>query len=414
MSKKTILRKEYFGGICADTERRTIDFLKPHEYESKKNELLDREKNGNRVLFFDGTQLGYPLLADAASSPIDLFLELTKRCDNQCSHCFVDSRPLHDKSAELSLNEITTVVDQFSAAGGFYLRLTGGEPTIREDFFDIVDMANEKGLVIGLNTNGLFKTKVLEGILARKIKDIRISLDGPPAINDRIRGKGRFDKAYQTLKVIHGYNICSSQPVTTTINMVLMKSNIDTIEEMVDLSLVLGSKISFGLLRLSGKADPSEMLTPDDVMQASFRVDQARRNLNLDQKTVRINYDVFSDFINSDSFTPFPFDNSKCPIGVRGFLVDTNGRVVPCGYLVSIDNGRWSGEDVTKGPLLDIWHNSKILKESRKVVRSGCQGCKYHIEKCNGGCPVMAYVFNQDIDGMDPYCVKHVNIENLQ
>lgn len=417
VNNKLILRKESFGGLFIDTEVERWVFLRPNEYESKERELLKLQKEGKEVTFFDATLRGYSFLDNAVSSPVSIFFEITKKCNGHCTQCFMDANARRwNDGRETSFIEIKDIMEQFSDIGGFSVRLTGGEPTIREDFFDIVDLLNEKGLMVGLNTNGLFGETKLSGILSKGIRDIRISLDGPEDVNDEIRGKGTYRRVIRTIENIVKYNQTTDRPVRIVINVVLMKSTMNGIEEMIELAHRYSSKISFGLLRLSGRADRKNMLSPGEIVQAAYRVEKMRRKLGIKKENVRINYDIFcseGEGGKQERYTPFPFDNSKCPLGVSGFALDAYSRIVPCGYFVNIDNGKWLGEDIRGKDLLGIWHNSKILEKSRQVIRKDCIGCEYYVAKCNGGCPVMAYVFEGNIDGGDPYCVKNVDVLEL-
>lgn len=197
-----------------------------------------------------------------------------------------------------------------------------------------------------------------------------------------------------------------------TINVALMKPTQDHIEEMIELAQDFGFKISFGLMRLTGRAKKEDMLSPKEMVMASYRVQKMRERLGLRRGSVRINYDIFCDVDkpNPDKYIPSFLDNSSCHIAVASIVLDAFGRMVPCGYLVN--HKKWIGEDVRGKDILELWHNSKILKEARQIRRPDCKDCEYHIVKCNGGCPVMSYFVNGNIDGRDPYCVRNVNIQN--
>ncbi len=407
--KKLILRREWFGGTFVDTTTERSVLLSPEEYKAKNHELSHLQDGNAVVKLFDATEKGYPLRSDAVSSPMDMYIELTKKCNGSCKHCFVDSNSPAWSNEEILFSEIEGITRQFSDIGGFYVRLTGGEPTMRYDFFDILDLMNEERLIVALNTNGLYGEKKLERILSKGVKDIRVSLDGPEHVNDGIRGSGTYKHITQTLKNIAQYNSTVDEPVDATINVVLMKSNKDYIEEMIELAQGYNFNISFGLLRLSGRARREEMLSPEEVVQAAYKAQRTRERLGLDKRKVRINYDIFCESKPLEKFAPFPFDNSKCPIGVHGIGIDAYGRIVPCNYLVTVDNGRWLGEDVRGKDMLDLWYNSEVLNEARQATRECCGGCEYHIAKCNGGCPAVAYVSEGNIDGRDPYCIRDVN-----
>ncbi len=409
--RNMILRREHFGGLSVDTGTRQTVFLTPEEYELKRQQLLDAQERGEQVKLFNAIERGYPLVADALSSPGNLYFELTKKCNSACRHCFMDSGSPRWTRPEMSLSEIEPVIRQFSDLGGYYVRINGGEPTVREDFFDVVDIVQAEGIMVGLNTNGLFGAEVLEGILSRGVKDIRVSLDGPAAINDSIRQQGSYAKIIRTLRGIAEYNQTADEPVDAIINVVLMKSNKVYIKEMIDLAQDFGFKISFGLMRLTGRAERQEMLSPQETVQAAYTVQSMREKLGLPKGAVRVNYDIFCETDPPNAtYRPYPCDNSRCSIGTVGINLDAYGRIAPCGYFVNMD--AWTGEDIRGKDMLGIWHNSRVFNEVRRSIkRQHCRGCQYHMVRCNGGCPFMAYMTNGDLDGKDPYCVRDVDIE---
>jgi len=392
----------------ADTSTGRETFLRPGEYDSARIELLSARRRGERVLLFDASELGFPLLADALSSPLSIYFELTKKCNGWCVQCFADSNSARWGATELPFSEVERVIREFSRLGGFYVRLTGGEPTTRGDFLDILDVLNEEGIVVGLNTNGLFTESMLHAILARGVKDIRVSLDGPEEINDTIRGEGTFARIMRTLHGLAAYNKAASEPTDVTVNVVLMKSNQARIEEMIELAAGLGFRVSFGLLRLIGRALPKEMLSPEEVVRAAHRVQMMRNRLGLPAGRARVNYDIFCEEDPPPRWVPPILDNSQCHLSVSGLSVDAFGRIFPCGYMVGIEE--WAGENVLDNDVLALWHNSVVLRKSRQTMRPGCTGCRYHVAKCNGGCPVMAYAVSGDVDGADPYCVRGVRL----
>jgi len=415
--RKLILKKESFGGVFVDTQTGRRNFLRHEEYESKRQELLNFKTPNVEVKIVDVTERGYSLIPNATSSPNSIFWELTKRCNGSCTDCFMDSNAKKWSKDEVSFAEIENIARQFSDLGGYSVRLTGGEPTLREDFFDIVDLFNENAMDVGLNTNGMFDKRKLEQIVSRGIKDIRISLDGPEEVNDKIRWSGNYRGAIRTIERLAEYNQTSSNPTKPTINVVLMKSTNPYIEHMTELAQSYNFKISFGLMRLTGRAKTDEMLSPEEVVQAAYRVQKIRDKLGLVKGTVRINYDLFCEGAQDgkgrpiSGYLPYPFDNSKCALGSSGLNLDAFARLSSCGYLINADE--FVGEDIRGKDLLDVWHNSPLLKKMRNLTRKGCTDCNHYKIKCNGGCPAMAYFQTGDINGEDPYCIRNVDLTNI-
>ncbi len=416
-NKRLILKKESFGGIFVNTETRRRQFLKPNEYERKKQEFLELDDATHNLQILDVTERGYPLLTNATSSPNSIFWELTKRCNGTCTDCFMDANSSRENAPEVSFSEIEEIIKQFVDLGGYSVRLTGGEPTQRPDFFDIVDVLNESGIEIGLNTNGIFNEKKLEKILSKDIKDIRISLDGPEEVNDRIRWSGNYIGAIRTIERIADYNRDAQTPVKPTINVVLMKSTMPNVEHMIKFAQGYGFKISFGLMRLSGRAKIDEMLSPEDVVRVAYDVERIRQELGLPHEKIRVNYDIFCEGPHDgkgrkiSGYAPFPFDNSKCPLGASGLNLDAYGRIAPCGYLVN--SQKFIGEDIRGKDLLQVWHDSPLLKMVRTLEREGCTNCDYYPVKCDGGCPAMAYLVEGNLHGRDPYCIRDVDISKF-
>ena len=406
-----ILRKESFGGILANPESGSLKLLEPHEYEKMESSIEHPLKR------IDVTTPNRPLPHHFTASPLFLYLEVTKRCNGYCTQCYMDAGPHNTGRDEMLFFSIEKLIKEFSELGGYYIRLTGGEPTIRPDFFTIVDCMKHNGLRCGINSNGLFDDSVLRRIIDHAIRDIRISLEGPEQVNDALRGRGHFKKVYRNLELIREANQSLEIPVDLIINSVLMKSTLHSIRQTIEIALNFGARVSFGLLRPTGRADLNQMLTPDEVLSAAFEVQQVRTSLRLNREMIRINFDVFRDVPLGQGFRPFPFDFSRCPMATSGLFVDAYGQIFPCGYMVNLPE--WAGEKVQTTDLLSLWYDSPVLNRARSSLRRNCRDCNDHKKTCNGGCPVMAHLFNGNLDGPDPYCVREakkyttVNIEDL-
>lgn len=395
---KKILRKESFGGILAVPETGALKFLDHEAYNKQLESGIDNFKH------VDISNHGFVLPEDALASPLYLYLEVTKNCNGYCTQCYMDAGNNQNRKNEIQLGELKNLIKDFSDKGGYYLRLTGGEPTVRPDFLQIVRYAVEQGLRLGINTNGYFTPDYLNKIITENVKDIRISIEGPEPVNDAIRGKGSFRKAFAVLEGVHEANKSLDDPVDLTINVVLMKSTISSLDKVVELAVPLGAKVSFGLLRPTGRADQNQMLTPEEIVKAASRIQTIRKGWGLGQDRVRINFDIFQDKMVDNKFRPFPFDYSRCPMATIGISVDAYGHIFPCGYMVNIPG--WKGAKVQEHDLLSLWHNSELLKKARAATRKDCTGCNYYKTSCNGGCPIMSFITNGSLSGPDPYCVR--------
>ena len=112
--------------------------------------------------------LGEPSLADlialkaeARRVPLNVHLELTYRCNEQCVHCYCvveHGKEREARAHELTFDEVAQVLDDLAELGGFYLTLSGGEVLVRPDFFDIAEHARRRGFVLRIFTNGIALT----------------------------------------------------------------------------------------------------------------------------------------------------------------------------------------------------------------------------------------------------------------
>jgi len=401
---RQVLRPESFGGLFYDTGTRSLRVLTRPEYEAMRSRFQLESPRGNPLQIFDATTEGFPLRTDALSAPINLFVELTRRCPRRCTHCYANASALTQD--ELTLQELERILTRFRDIGGFTVRLTGGEPTVRPDFLEVLELLQSLEVVCALNTNGDFNEHFLAQIIDWGVRDFRVSLDGIEQTNDTIRWNGAFRSALGTLEALTAYNRSNDSKLSVTINTVLMRSNQQDVRAIIELAAGLGHKVSFGLLRITGRAKASEMLSALELGQVIEVAERACRDLRLKPGTVRMNYISLSGEMPLSGYRPFPFDGSKCPLGTLGIAVDVQGRIVPCGYFVTVRDERFRGDDLCHVDLLFAWHTSSVLNEARRVTRSCCFGCTLYKTRCNGGCPMMAYVASGNLDGRDPYCLR--------
>jgi len=96
------------------------------------------------------------------------------------------------------------LVDQVHDFGATFFGITGGEPFLRKDLFEIIVYARKTGLKVSIITDGhLLDDKILEGIVKNEVR-VSISIDGAETMNDQIRGKGAYKSALSALKSLSG------------------------------------------------------------------------------------------------------------------------------------------------------------------------------------------------------------------
>ena len=151
---------------------------------------------------FAGVALDATPPADHLLGPLALHLEVVAACNLKCSHCFAGELPRRDEP--LSLAQLDDLFSLMAAMGTFRLGLTGGEPLLRKDIFEVVDLALSHGLCPCLTTNGLLITEeIARQFGQRELVWLNVSLDGATAAtNDPVRGSGTFDRVVERLNVL--------------------------------------------------------------------------------------------------------------------------------------------------------------------------------------------------------------------
>lgn len=156
-------------------------------------------------------------------------LVLTWKCNLKCIHCY----PYLPKNNESSSKKLKSRIIQLKKEGYLFLNITGGEPLLREDFFDIIRYVKEKGFAILISTNGTLLTKEI----ARKLKNLnilqlQISLFGSnKSTHERItKVKGSFEKT------VAAANFLKQQGLRVIFKTTAMKENISEVYKITALA----------------------------------------------------------------------------------------------------------------------------------------------------------------------------------
>ena len=133
-------------------------------------------------------------------APICLTWELTYACNLACAHCLSSSGRRDPR--ELSTVEAKAVIDERERMQVFYVNIGGGEPTVRPDFWELVDYATAHRVGVKFSTNGVkIGPAVAQRLAASDYVDVQISLDGATAeVNDAVRGTGSYATAIRAME----------------------------------------------------------------------------------------------------------------------------------------------------------------------------------------------------------------------
>ena len=153
---------------------------------------------------------------------------LVRRCNLACKHCYATSADI-DFAGELDTAEVFEVMDDLRACGVSVLILSGGEPLLRPDIFEISQRARTMGFYVGLSSNGtLIDEHNIDRIRAVGYDYVGVSLDGLRATHDRFRRKsGAFDAS------LHGIRLCREAGIKVGLRFTLTRDNADELPDLL-------------------------------------------------------------------------------------------------------------------------------------------------------------------------------------
>jgi len=146
----------------------------------------------------------------------NIYLHLTKQCNLSCTYCYFDAGARGEN--ELSLSQMERLFEDIKKLCPRKIVITGGEALLREDFFDISHSLNAiRGATkLCLISNGTLINELIAKKIVNTFDEVRISLDGPKEVNDRLRGQGAFDGAIKAIRYLWLAGISPEVSITAT------------------------------------------------------------------------------------------------------------------------------------------------------------------------------------------------------
>ncbi|GAA1890363.1 mycofactocin radical SAM maturase [Lapillicoccus jejuensis] len=324
-------------------------------------------------------------------APICLTWELTYACNLACVHCLSSSgrRDPH----ELSTAEAKALVEEFERMQIFYVNIGGGEPTVRPDFWELLDHAVEHHVGVKFSTNGFRITRErARRLAATDYVDVQVSLDGATAeVNDAVRGRGTYDAA---LRAVEHLSDAGMQDVK--LSVVCTRHNIGQLDEFQAIAERYGAQLRLTRLRPSGRgADVWEDLHPRPEQQRElydWLVAHGDRVLTGDS------------FFHLSAYGDALPGLNLCGAGRVVCLVDPVGDVYACPF--AIHDQFLAGNVRDDGGFDRVWKHSPLFTELRSPQTGGaCTRCSAY-DACRGGCMAAKFFTGLPLDGPDPECVK--------
>jgi len=339
---------------------------------------------------------------------------LIRRCNLTCKHCYSISADI-DFKGELSTAEVYHVMDDLKAFGVPVLILSGGEPLLRPDIFDISRRAKDMGFYVGLSTNGtLIDTDNIAAIEAAGYDYVGISIDGNRETHDRFRRRqGAWDES------IRGIRMCLERGIKVGMRFTMTEDNAAQLPDMLQLMEAEGvNKFYLSHLNYAGRGNRNR----DSDVQLS--VSRSAMDLLFEEALLDVQRGGGLEYVtgnnDADGAYLLRWVQARYPeraahieallrrwggnsSGVNIANIDNLGNVHPDTFWWHYNLG-----NVRTRPFSDIWTDLSDpimagLKAQPRNIKGRCKSCRY-FSICGGNTRVRAMQTTGDAWAEDPGC----------
>lgn len=328
---------------------------------------------------------------------------LTARCNLKCRHCYVDSDGATGTDAISTDTALRITNEIASLNNNAMLILTGGEPLLRPDIFDIASHASKLGLGVVIGTNGTYINETIVGKLAdNRVKAVGISLDSATAsFHDAFRGVcGSWQNAVTAMALLRAHSIDFQVQFTVT------NENLHEIRRVAELSANAGARaLNIFFLVCTGRGRAITDITPDEYEATLEEIVRVAEEFS-GKIIVRPRCAPHFLRVASKHESELSGGSSGCVAGTSYLRITADGLVTPCPYIQPDINS----PSLNRFSLSEIWSTSPVFKTLRNQSPEGrCNRCEWKVS-C-GGCRARALATSGNIMAEDPLC-SYVPSEN--
>src|SRR4030043_1168901 len=341
-------------------------------------------------------------------SPKWIAWEITRKCNLKCIHCRSSSEIEVIGHPDFSKEEAFRIIDDITSYAKPVIVLSGGEPLVRRDVFEIANYGTDKGLRMCLATNGTLVTHEVCGKMkASGIKIVSLSLDGSTEnIHDDFRNqRGAFAGTINAAGLFKKYSI------EFIINSSFTKRNQEDIPKVYNLAKELGATAWYMFMIVpTGRGEElmGELISSSDfeqILEWHYQMEKDEKDMLVRPTCAPHYYRVVLQKAREEGAKferrtlKFSTGGAKgCIAGQLIALIDVDGDVLPCSYFPK------PAGNIKVQSFKDIWENSELFKELRdfKKYKGKCGSCEY-VSVC-GGCRARAYSVYGDYLEEEPFC----------
>ncbi len=334
----------------------------------------------------------------------DLFLlaiNLTRRCNLACEHCYLDADTLQNGSPdELSRAEICRLLDDIASRNNeIMVVLTGGEPLIRPDLELLINHGSHLGLSMVVGTNGVMLTdKRVQSLKLAGALGMGISVDSlDPQQHDQFRGRsGAWEKT------LAGIEACRRHDLPFQVHFSVTEANAAEVPAMIDFARASGARVlNIFFLICTGRGESMSDISPityERVLNQLVAAQSENHELLIRARCAphfkRIAYE-------QDPRSPLTraegYEGGGCLAGIHYCRITPEGDVTACPYIPDSEG------NIRQTPFWQTWENSSTFATLRNPSLNGkCGQCEYR--KLCGGCRARPLAMGGNLMDTDPWC----------
>lgn len=331
--------------------------------------------------------------------------EVTQRCNLTCIHCRCSS----DESAHegvFSTQAAFALIDDIARITRPVLVLSGGEPLLRKDIFEIAGYATSRGFRTCMATNGLLvNSETCTRMKRAGIQMVALSLDGPNAmVHDSFR---RVDGAFAS--VLEAARLLKENDIPFLINSSFTRRNAAFIPDTFRLAKSLGAHAWYMFIIVPmgrGKDLLDELISQpqyDEILKWHYELESFEQEVLLRPTCAPHYFRLCAQLSRAEgkprrmrSLALSTGAHKGCVAGQTICMIDAFGYVHPCSYLEPVAG------NVLERPFEEIWQSSELLCRLREAYKGRCGVCEYR--NICGGCRARALTMKGDILEEDPLC----------
>lgn len=342
---------------------------------------------------------------DIRTTANDLFLlaiNLTKRCNLACAHCYMDAETMQQGGAnELTTGEVCGLLDDIAGRSTeTMVVLTGGEPLMRGDLEELVAHGAGRGLAMVVGTNGVALTdKRVQALKAAGAMGVGISVDSlDPEKHDAFRGlAGAWEKT------MTGIESCKRHDLPFQIHFSVTESNAGEVASMIDFARATGARVlNVFFLVCTGRGESISDIssaTYERVLNQLVAAQEQSKDLLIRARCAphykRIAYQRDS---ASTLTRAAGYEGGGCLAGIHYCRITPEGGVTACPYIPTEEG------NIRDQKFWDIWDQSPTLQSLRNPNLQGkCGSCEFR--KLCGGCRARPLAMGESLMDTDPWCI---------